>query len=137
MVSLEGCRSSECELTTSSPHSGHIATERVGGMISATGSTLAASGADSLAIYSTGDIRVAGGGSLGDGCGGPAIAGTDRVTLTDSAFSPGFADKWGVLIYRGFSSRAHESQRTFHMIGGSLTCSGAYRPLFYLNNATG
>lgn len=125
------------DMTTAGPHSGVIATDRGGGVITVTGGAVLAKGADSPAIYSTGKISVADAQLTATGAEAAVIEGANSIVLNNVALSSSVADKWGVMIYQSFSGDAEGSQGAFSMTGGSLAYTSATGPLFYVNNATG
>jgi hypothetical protein len=124
-------------MNTTDFHSGAIATDRGSGTITANGGTVTTSGADSPAIYSTGEIKVSNATLTATGAEAAVIEGANSIELTNSTLTSSVTDKWGVMIYQSFSGDAEGSEGTFSMTGGSLAYTAANGPLFYVTNSTG
>ncbi len=122
-------------MTTSGAHSAPIATDRGGGVITASGGTLNTSGQDSPCYYSTGTLDITNSTCNAAGSEIAVIEGANTILLKKTTAVSSVADKWGVMIYQSFSGDAQGSDGIFTMSGGSLSYT-ANGPLFYVTNTT-
>ncbi len=127
----------DVDITTSGKNSGALATDRGSGTILAEGGTVATSGVDSPAIYSTGNITANNGAYSATGAESAVIEGGNSITLNNSTLTSSFENKWGVMIYQSMSGDAEGTRGTFNMSGGELSMTASSGPLFYVTNSTG
>ena len=119
-------------MATEGANSGAIATDRGGGTLSVTGSSVTTSGRDAPGIYSTGNITVNGCNISATASEGAVIEGLNSVTLTDTSLSGNNSSYGGVLILQSMSGDAAIGTADFSMSGGSLTANAG--PLFFVTN---
>lgn len=117
-------------ISTVGAHCGGLATDRGGGTVSVTNSSVSTAGEGSPGIYSTGAISATDSSFKATGSEAAAIEGRNSITLTNCSLSG--ALKHGVMIYQSFSGDAEVGKGTFTMNGGSL--KAAVGPLFYSTN---
>lgn len=134
------------DMTTQGDHCATVATDRGGGNVSLTNSTLSTAGSGSPLLYSTGDIEV-------DGCTGTAtgsqIAGMEGLntiliynstltsTITGKTASDPVAD--GVIIYQSTSGDAESTTgeaATFEVSDSTLSSAITSGAMFYVTNTT-
>lgn len=133
-------------ISTQGNHSASIATDRGGGNISATNSTLSTAGSGSPLLYSTGDIEV-------DNVTGTAtrsqIAGMEglntiliynsTLSSTNNGISGSDPIKNGVIIYQSTSGDAETStgsKARFEAVNSTLSTTIDSGAMFYLTNTT-
>ncbi|WP_099466519.1 beta strand repeat-containing protein [Konateibacter massiliensis] len=131
-------------ISTKGDHSATIATDRGGGTISATNSTLSTEGSGSPLLYSTGDIQV---NNITGTASGSQIAGMEGYntilihnsnltsTITDKTASDPIAN--GIIIYQSTSGDAESttgSTATFEAADSTLTSAITSGAMFYLTN---
>jgi len=134
------------DITTQGAHCASIATDRGGGSISVTDSTLSTAGSGSPLLYSTGDIEVS---NVQGTATGSQIAGMEGLntilinnsnltsTATDKTASDPIAD--GIIIYQSTSGDAESSTgeaATFQVVGSTLTSAIESGSMFYVTNTT-
>lgn len=133
-------------ISTKGNHSASIATDRGGGNVSATNSTLNTEGSGSPLLYSTGDIEVD---NVNGTASGSQIAGMEglntmliynsNLTSTNNAISGSDPIKNGVIIYQSTSGDADTStgeSARFEAVNSTLTTSIDSGSMFYLTNTT-
>lgn len=134
----------QMDITTQGDHSASVATDRGGGDISLTNSTLSTAGSGSPLLYSTGNIQVD---NVTGTATGSQIAGMEGLntiliynsdltsTITDKTASDPIAN--GVIIYQSTSGDAEtttgETAR-FEAVNSSLTSSIESGAMFYITN---
>jgi hypothetical protein len=133
-------------ISTQGDHSASIATDRGGGNISVTNSTLSTAGSGSPLLYSTGNIQVD---NVTGTASGSQLAGMEGLntilihnssltsTITDKTASDPIAD--GVIIYQSTSGDAESSTgeaATFQAVDSTLTSAITSGAMFYLTNTT-
>ncbi len=131
-------------ITTKGDHCASIATDRGGGHISVTNSTLSTAGSGSPLLYSTGDIQVD---NVTGTATGSQIAGMEGLntiliynsnltsTLTKATASDPIAD--GVIIYQSTSGDAESTTgeaASFQASDSTLKSSIASGAMFYITN---
>ncbi|MBR0303250.1 MAG: adhesin, partial [Clostridia bacterium] len=128
-------------ITTGGAHSAALATDRGGGEISLTNSTLTTSGEGSPLIYSTGDVEVCSVTGSASGSRIAALEGNNTILIHHSEMSstitaPGGSDPVadGIMIYRSNSGDAESSTdeaATFQAVSSKLSSSIASGAMFY------
>lgn len=133
-------------ITTQGDHSASIATDRGGGSISVTNSSLNTNGSGSPLLYSTGDIEVD---NVTGTANGSQIAGMEGLntiliynstlesTITDKTASDPIAN--GIIIYQSTSGDAETttgSTAEFDAYNSTLTSSIQSGSMFYLTNTS-
>ena len=132
------------DIATVGDHCAAIATDRGGGSISVTNSTLSTAGSGSPLLYSTGDIQVS---NVEGTSTGSQIAGMEGLntiliynsdlesTITDATASDPVAN--GVIIYQSTSGDAETTtgdRATFNAVDSTLTSSIESGAMFYVTN---
>ena len=132
------------DIATVGDHCAAIATDRGGGSISATNSTLSTAGSGSPLLYSTGDIQVS---NVEGTATGSQIAGMEGLntiliynsdlesTITSATASDPVAN--GVIIYQSTSGDAETTtgeRATFNAVDSTLTSSIESGAMFYVTN---
>lgn len=133
-------------IETQGDHCAALATDRGGGNISVTNSTLSTAGSGSPLLYSTGDIEV---NNVTGTSSGSQIAGMEGLntiiirnsnltsTVTDKTASDPIAD--GVIIYQSTSGDAESTTgdaATFQAVDSTLSSSIESGAMFYVTNTT-
>ena len=133
-------------ISTQGDHSASIATDRGGGNISVTNSTLSTAGSGSPLIYSTGDIEV---NNVTGTASGSQIAGMEGLntiliynskltsTITDKTASDPIAD--GIIIYQSTSGDAESTTgeaARFEALNSTLSSAITSGSMFYLTNTS-
>lgn len=134
------------DIATVGEHCAAIATDRGGGSISVTNSTLSTAGSGSPLLYSTGDIQVS---NVEGTATGSQIAGMEGLntiliynsdlesTITDATASDPVAN--GVIIYQSTSGDAETTtgeRATFNAVDSTLTSSIESGAMFYVTNTS-
>lgn len=134
----------DMDITTEGDHCATIATDRGGGYISATNSTLSTAGSGSPLLYSTGDIEVD---NVTGTASGSQIAGMEGLntiliqnsdltsTITSATASDPVAN--AVIIYQSTSGDAETTtgeEATFQAVDSTLTSSITEGSFFYVTN---
>ena len=134
------------DITTLGEHCASIATDRGGGSISATNSSLSTAGSGSPLLYSTGDIEV---NNVTGTATGSQIAGMEGLntiliynsdltsTITSATASDPIAN--GIIIYQSTSGDAETTTgdtATFQAVDSTLTSSIESGAMFYVTNTT-
>lgn len=133
-------------INTTGPHSATVATDRGGGNISLTNSTLDTAGSGSPLFYSTGDIEAENVTGTATGSQIAGIEGANSVYLSNSyvsstndAISGSDPIKNGVIIYQSTSGDADTSSGSaarFAAVGSTLATTISSGSFFYLTNTT-
>lgn len=133
-------------ISTQGDHSACVATDRGGGSVSVTNSTLKSAGSGSPLLYSTGDIEV---NNVTGTATGSQIAGMEGLntilvnnstlesTQTDKTASDPIAD--GIIIYQSTSGDAEAStgeKATFQAANSTLKSAITSGSMFYLTNTS-
>nr|MCR5546443.1 hypothetical protein [Lachnospiraceae bacterium] len=132
------------DIATVGDHCATVATDRGGGSISVTNSTLSTEGSGSPLLYSTGDIQVS---NVTGTATGSQIAGMEGLntiliynselesTITSATASDPVAN--GVIIYQSTSGDAETTtgdRATFNAVDSTLTSSIESGAMFYVTN---
>ena len=133
-------------ISTAGGHSASIATDRGGGSISVSDSTLATAGSGSPLLYSTGDIEVDG---VSGTASGSQIAGMEgknsiyiedsQLSSTNNAISGSDPVKNGVIIYQSTSGDADTSTgdaARFEALRSTLSTTIDSGSMFYFTNTS-
>lgn len=132
------------DITTQGDHSASIATDRGGGDISVTDSTLSTAGSGSPLLYSTGNVQVDGVTGTATGSQIAGMEGLNTIliynsdltsTVTDKTASDPIAD--GVIIYQSTSGDAETTTgdaARFEAVDSTLSSSIASGAMFYVTN---
>ena len=133
-------------ISTQGNHSASIATDRGGGNISVTNSTLSTAGSGSPLLYSTGDIEVD---NVTGTATGSQIAGMEglntiliynsTLSSTNNGISGSDPIKNGVIIYQSTSGDAETStgsKARFEAVNSTLSTTIDSGAMFYLTNTT-
>lgn len=131
-------------VSTAEEHCAALATDRGGGFISVTNSTLKTAGSGSPLIYSTGDIEVD---NVTGTASGSQIAGMEglnriliynsKLTSTNDALSGSDPIKNGVILYQSTSGDADTSTSgtaDFEAVNSTLKTSISSGAMFYVTN---
>lgn len=134
------------DISTQGDHSASVATDRGGGDISLTDSSLQTAGSGSPLLYSTGDIEV---NNVTGTAAGSQIAGMEGLntilinnstlesTITDKTASDPIAD--GIIIYQSTSGDAESTTgeaASFQAANSTLRSAISSGSMFYLTNTT-
>lgn len=132
------------DVSTAGDHCASVATDRGGGSISLTNSTLTTAGSGSPLLYSTGDIEVD---NVTGTASGSQIAGMEGLntilihnssltsTLTEATASDPIAD--GIILYQSTSGDAESTTgeaATFQAVNSMLKSAIASGAIFYFTN---
>lgn len=133
-------------IQTAGDHSASLATDRGGGNISVTNSTLNTSGSGSPLIYSTGAIEVSGVTGTAEGSQIAGMEGLNHIKIYDSEFSSTITDKTasdpvanGVIIYQSTSGDADTStgeRAQFQAVDSTLHSAIESGAMFYVTNTS-
>lgn len=133
-------------IQTAGDHSASLATDRGGGNISVTNSTLHTSGSGSPLLYSTGAIEVSGVTGTAEGSQIAGMEGLNHILMYDSDLSSTITDKTasdpvanGVIIYQSTSGDADTStgeSAQFQAVNSSLHSKIESGAMFYVTNTT-
>lgn len=136
----------EMGISTQGDHSASIATDRGGGNISVTNSTLSTAGSGSPLLYSTGDIEVSGVTGTATGSQIAGMEGLNTVLINNSTLSSTITDKTAsdpvanaVIIYQSTSGDAESTTgeaATFQAVGSKLSSAIQSGSFFYVTNTT-
>lgn len=127
------------DITTSGAHCAPIATDRGGGFVTVTNSTVQCSGDGSPCIYSTGEIKVENVIGTATGAQAAVIEGKNSITMTDCDFTVSGGNN-GVMLYQSMSGDAADKDATSNC--SALTMSGTTirnnteGAMFYITNTT-
>lgn len=133
-------------IQTAGDHSASLATDRGGGNISVTNSTLNTSGSGSPLIYSTGAIEVSGVTGTAEGSQIAGMEGLNHIKIYDSELSSTITDKTasdpvanGVIIYQSTSGDADTStgeRAQFQAVDSTLRSKIESGAMFYVTNTS-
>lgn len=133
-------------IQTAGDHSASLATDRGGGNISVTNSTLNTSGSGSPLIYSTGAIEVSGVTGTAEGSQIAGMEGLNYIKIYDSDLSSTITDKTasdpvanGVIIYQSTSGDADTStgeRAQFQAVDSTLHSKIESGAMFYVTNTS-
>lgn len=133
-------------IQTAGDHSASLATDRGGGNISVTNSTLNTSGSGSPLIYSTGAIEVSGVTGTAEGSQIAGMEGLNHIKIYDSELSSTITDKTasdpvanGVIIYQSTSGDADTStgeRAQFQAVDSTLHSAIESGAMFYVTNTS-
>lgn len=133
-------------IQTAGDHSASLATDRGGGNISVTNSTLNTSGSGSPLIYSTGAIEVSGVTGTAEGSQIAGMEGLNHIKIYDSELSSTITDKTasdpvanGVIIYQSTSGDADTStgeRAQFQALDSTLHSKIESGAMFYVTNTS-
>lgn len=133
-------------IQTAGDHSASLATDRGGGNISVTNSTLNTSGSGSPLIYSTGAIEVSGVTGTAEGSQIAGMEGLNHIRIYDSELSSTITDKTasdpvanGVIIYQSTSGDADTStgeRAQFQAVDSTLHSKIESGAMFYVTNTS-
>lgn len=131
-------------ITTSGDHSAAVATDRGGGDISLTNSTLSTAGSGSPLLYSTGSIQVSGVAGTATGSQIAGMEGLNTILINNSTLASTQTGKTasdpiadGIIIYQSTSGDAEASTgetATFQAANSTLTSAIESGSMFYLTN---
>lgn len=133
-------------IDTAGDHSASLATDRGGGNISVTNSTLNTSGSGSPLIYSTGAIELSGVTGTAEGSQIAGMEGLNHIKIYDSELSSTITDKTasdpvanGVIIYQSTSGDADTStgeRAQFQAVDSTLRSKIESGAMFYVTNTS-
>ncbi len=133
-------------IQTAGDHSASLATDRGGGNISVTNSTLNTSGSGSPLIYSTGAIEVSDVTGTAEGSQIVGMEGLNHIKIYDSELSSTITDKTasdpvanGVIIYQSTSGDADTSTgecAQFQVVDSTLSSKIESGAMFYVTNTS-
>lgn len=133
-------------IQTAGDHSASLATDRGGGNISVTNSTLTTSGSGSPLIYSTGAIEVSDVTGTAEGSQIAGMEGLNHIKIYDSELSSTITDKTasdpvanGVIIYQSTSGDADTStgeRAQFQAVDSTLHSKIESGAMFYVTNTS-
>ena len=133
-------------IQTAGDHSASLATDRGGGNISVTNSTLNTSGSGSPLIYSTGAIEVSDVTGTAEGSQIVGMEGLNHIKIYDSELSSTITDKTasdpvanGVIIYQSTSGDADTStgeRAQFQAVDSTLSSKIESGAMFYVTNTS-
>ena len=133
-------------IDTAGDHSASLATDRGGGNISVTNSTLNTSGSGSPLIYSTGAIEVSDVTGTAEGSQIAGMEGLNHIKIYDSELSSTITDKTasdpianGVIIYQSTSGDADTStgeRAQFQAVDSTLHSKIESGAMFYVTNTS-
>ena len=133
-------------IQTAGDHSASLATDRGGGNISVTNSTLNTSGSGSPLIYSTGAIELSGVTGTAEGSQIAGMEGLNHIKIYDSKLSSTITDKTasdpvanGVIIYQSTSGDADTStgeRAQFQAVDSTLRSKIESGAMFYVTNTS-
>ena len=127
------------DITTSGAHCAPIATDRGGGYVTVTNSTVQCSGDGSPCIYSTGEIVVENVIGVSTGAQAAVIEGKNSITMTDCDFTVSGGNN-GVMLYQSMSGDAADKDATANC--STLTMTGTTirnstdGAMFYITNTS-
>ncbi len=132
------------DITTQGDHSASIATDRGGGDISVTDSTLSTAGSGSPLLYSTGNVQVDGVTGTATGSQIAGMEGLNTILINNSSLTSTNTDKTAsdpvadaVIIYQSTSGDAESTtgeSATFQAANSTLSSSITSGSFFYLTN---
>ena len=127
------------DITTSGAHCAPIATDRGGGYVTVTNSTVQCSGDGSPCIYSTGEIVVENVIGTSGGAQAAVIEGRNSITMTGCSFTVTGGNN-GVMLYQSMSGDAADKDATASFSTLTMTDTvidnGTEGAMFYITNTT-
>ncbi len=136
----------EMGISTEGDHCASIATDRGGGNISVTSSTLSTAGSGSPLLYSTGDIEVSGMTGTATGSQIAGMEGLNTILINNSTLSSTITEKTAsdpvanaVIIYQSTSGDAESTTgeaACFQAVGSKLSSAIQSGSFFYVTNTT-
>ena len=127
------------DITTSGAHCAPIATDRGGGYVTVTNSTVQCSGDGSPCIYSTGEIKVEHGVGTATGAQAAVIEGKNSITMTGCDFTVSGGNN-GVMLYQSMSGDAADKDATASTstltMSGTIIRNNTDGAMFYITNTT-
>ena len=127
------------DITTSGAHCAPIATDRGGGYVTVTNSTVQCSGDGSPCIYSTGEIKVENVVGVSTGAQAAVIEGKNSITMTDCDFTVSGGNN-GVMLYQSMSGDAADKDATSSCstlsMSGTTIRNNTDGAMFYITNTT-
>ena len=125
------------DITTSGAHCAPIATDRGGGYVTVTNSTVQCSGDGSPCIYSTGEIVVDNVIGISTGAQAAVIEGKNSITMTNCDFTVSGGNN-GVMLYQSMSGDAADKDATASVstltMTGTTIRNGTEGAMFYITN---
>lgn len=125
------------DITTSGAHCAPIATDRGGGYVTVTNSTVQCSGDGSPCIYSTGEIVVDNVIGISTGAQSAVIEGKNSITMTNCDFTVSGGNN-GVMLYQSMSGDAADKDATASCstlsMSGTTIRNGTDGAMFYITN---
>ena len=125
------------DITTSGAHCAPIATDRGGGYVTVTNSTMQCSGDGSPCIYSTGEIVVDNVIGISTGAQSAVIEGKNSITMTNCDFTVSGGNN-GVMLYQSMSGDAADKDATASCstlsMSGTTIRNGTDGAMFYITN---
>lgn len=125
------------DITTSGAHCAPIATDRGGGVVNVTNSTVNCSGDGSPCIYSTGDITVRNVKGVSTGAQAAVIEGKNSITMTDCDFTVKGGNN-GLMLYQSMSGDAADKDATANVSTLTMNNSSIRNEtdgaMFYITN---
>ncbi|KAB7789836.1 beta strand repeat-containing protein [Bifidobacterium leontopitheci] len=132
--------------STKGDHSATVATDRGGGTVSLTDSTLTTDGSGSPLLYSTGDIQVSNVTGTSNGSQIAGMEGLNTILIRDSTLESTNTGKTGsdpiangVIIYQSTSGDAESTtgeHATFQAVDSTLKSAISSGSMFYFTNTT-
>ncbi len=136
----------EMDISTRGDHSASVATDRGGGDISLTNSTLQTAGLGSPLLYSTGDIEVSNVTGTATGSQIAGMEGLNTILVNDSTLESTITGKTasdpiadGIIIYQSTSGDAESTtgeSATFQAADSTLKSAITSGSMFYLTNTS-
>lgn len=127
------------DITTSGAHCAPIATDRGGGYVTVTNSTVQCSGDGSPCIYSTGEIVAENVIGVSTGAQAAVIEGKNSITMTNCDFTVSGGNN-GVMLYQSMSGDAADKDATASVstltMTGTTIRNGTEGAMFYITNTS-
>ena len=127
------------DITTSGAHCAPIATDRGGGYVTVTNSTVQCSGDGSPCIYSTGEIVAENVIGVSTGAQAAVIEGKNSITMTNCDFTVSGGNN-GVMLYQSMSGDAADKDATASVstltMTGTTIRNGTDGAMFYITNTS-
>ena len=120
-------------ISTTGAHCAPVATDRGGGTVTISGSTLSAAGDGSPCIYSTGAITATDVTGRATGSQAAVVEGKNSITLENCDLTG--AGENGVMLYQSTSGDAEEGTAVFTAKNSTLSTTSS-GPMFYITNTT-
>ena len=126
---------SDMNITTRKATSSTVATDRGGGTVTVSNSTLTAQGDKSAVLYSTGVITANNVTGLSEQGPIATVEGTNYAYINDSQMTSG-SSKRGILLHQSGSGDAQGKKPVCEVTRSTLTVTNATTPLCYVVNST-